>query len=262
MTDQPALAALVRAGLLCNDASLHQSGGHWQVAGDPTEGALLTLALKCGLDAVAEQARRPRCDVIPFESERRYMATLHELPDGGRIIYLKGAPEQVLSMCDRQRGRQTDEPLDIPHWQAAMKQLAGAGQRVLALALREGASDQRELAPADSGQGFVLLGMVGQADPPRPEAIAAVAQCHAAGIRVKMITGDHAGTARAIASELGLNAAAGVLTGPELDSLDDDALRSLSRVRGRARSMCSPVPVRSTNCAWCGHCRPGATSSR
>lgn len=212
---------LARCALLCNDAQLHHSeAGGWALAGDPTEGALLTLALKAGLDPVQEAARTPRIDSIPFESEHRYMATLHHDHAGRVFALLKGAPERVLHLCVSDAAGQ---PLDEADWQARMDDAAGEGQRVLALAECELPAGTRELNAADITPRFTLLGLVGLMDPPRPEAVAAVAECQAAGIRVVMITGDHAATAAAIGASLGLRDSQPI-NGSEIDTLDDAAL--------------------------------------
>jgi potassium/sodium efflux P-type ATPase len=214
---------LLRAGLLCNDATLRETQGVWQITGDPTEGALITLAMKAGLDPVFEHESLPRTDLIPFESEHRFMATLHHDHAGHAFIYVKGAVEQVLAMCNQQRGTGEDAPLDLPQWHSKMVETGALGQRVLALAMKAVESGQRELNFEDMQGGYTLLGMVGITDSPRAEAIAAVRDCQAAGIRVKMITGDHAETARAIAAQIGLGNDR-VLTGGELDALDEAAL--------------------------------------
>ena len=219
---------LLRAGLLCNDASLKEEDGHWHITGDPTEGALIPLALKAGLDVEHEHDALPRTDHIPFESEHRFMATLHHDHSGHAFIFVKGAVEQVLAMCDRQRGAGEDVALDLAFWHARMAETGALGQRVLALAMKTVDHGLRELNFADMEGGFTLLGMVGISDPPREEAIAAVRDCRAAGIRVKMITGDHAETASAIAKQLGIGNGR-VLTGVELDALDGEALRQAVR---------------------------------
>ena len=179
---------LARAALLCNDAAAHEEDGGWKVVGDPTEAALVTLAMKAGLQPFREYAEWPRLDAIPFESEHRFMATLHHAPDGSHAIFVKGAPERVLEMCD----------VDRAAWSARVEALARDGMRVLALAVRAAPAAQEALAFDQVDGGFRLLGLVGIIDPPRAEAIEAVRQCRAAGIRVKMITGDHAVTARAV----------------------------------------------------------------
>ncbi|MCR4297749.1 MAG: cation-transporting P-type ATPase [Gallionella sp.] len=228
LADHAYMLDLFRAGLLCNDAQLHESEGQWHIAGDPTEGALIPLALKAGMDAEFEHEALPRTDHIPFESEHRFMATLHHDHAGHAFIFIKGAVEQVLAMCNQQRGLGEDVPLDLPYWHAQMAETGALGQRVLALAMKAVDGDQRELKFADMEGGYTLLGMVGISDPPREEAIAAVRDCRAAGIRVKMITGDHADTASAIAMQLGIGNGR-TLTGVELDALDDEALRQAVR---------------------------------
>ncbi len=218
---------LLRAGLLNNDAVLRETGNEWHLTGDPTEGALITLALKAGLDATFENKSLPRTDLIPFESEHRFMATLHHDHAGHAFIFVKGAVEHVLAMCNRQRNKGEDEPLDLQHWHSLMKESGALGQRVLAFAMKAVDSRQRELTFSDMQSGFTMLGMVGIIDPPREEAIRAVQECRAAGIRVVMITGDHVETARAIALllDIGNDRA---LTGGEIDELqDEDALRAV-----------------------------------
>ncbi|MFV8836239.1 HAD-IC family P-type ATPase [Aquisalimonas sp. APHAB1-3] len=219
------LPEVLRAALLCNDAVVQRREGGWHMEGDPTEGALMTLALKGGLDASDLRAELPRTDAIPFESEHRFMATLHHDHHGAGVIYLKGAPERVLEMCARQRTADGDEVIDRDHWHGVMDGLADRGQRVLALAARAADAGQQELAFEHVDEGLVLLGLVGIIDPPREEAIAAVRQCQEAGIRTKMITGDHALTARAIGRELGIGDGSRVLNGGDVESMDDAALQ-------------------------------------
>ncbi len=201
------LATLARAAALCNDAALARKDGVWMVEGDPMEGALLAFAGKVGGDTAAR-----RLDAIPFDSRHRFMAVLTEGPEG-RVTHVKGAPERVLRMCGG---------IDLAHWHDRAEALARRGLRVLALAERPEAADR--IDPAALEGGLTFLGLVGLIDPPRPEAIAAVIECRAAGIRVKMITGDHAGTAAAIAAQIGLANPNRVLTGADLDKLDDAQL--------------------------------------
>ncbi|MDP2015297.1 HAD-IC family P-type ATPase [Hydrogenophaga sp.] len=216
------LQRLARCALLCNDAQLHHTpAGGWVLAGDPTEGALLSMALKAELDLAQEAALTPRLDEIPFESEHRFMATLHHDHAGRVFALLKGAPERVLALCanDTQGGL-----LDSAAWQARMHEAASQGQRVLALAECPLPAGTVSLNMSDITPRFTLLGLVGLMDPPRAEAIQAVADCHGAGIRVVMITGDHAVTAGAIGREIGLRDGQ-PLTGAEIDRLDDAALK-------------------------------------
>ena len=210
-----------RCALLCNDAELrNDENGDWQLVGDPTEGALLTLAIKAGFDPVSISQQFPRLDDIPFESEHAYMATLHHDHQGSTFSLLKGAPEIVLALCKTEAG---GTPLNKADWQARMEHAASEGERVLALAWCEMPSGQTTLSTADISPRFELLGMVGLIDPPRKEAIAAIAECQHAGICVKMITGDHAVTAAAIGHQLGLNADK-PLTGEVIDTLSDEEL--------------------------------------
>jgi len=220
----PLLREVSQAALLCNDASLTQSGDQWQVHGDPTEGALLTMAMKAGLEPAYYQTQYPRTDAIPFESQHRFMATLHHDHAGHGFIYLKGAPERVLEMCQRQRIRGEDEPLDKDYWEAFMHDMAGRGQRLLAIAFKPAPAEQQVLAFSDIESGLSLLGIAGIIDPPREEAIQAVKTCQSAGIRVKMITGDHAITARAIGAQMGIGDGVTVMGGTELEGLGEDEL--------------------------------------
>ncbi|MDQ5910809.1 MAG: hypothetical protein QG599_2906 [Pseudomonadota bacterium] len=221
------LQALARAIHLCNDATLTETDGEWQMNGDPTEGALLTLACKAGLDLADESARFQRLDSIPFESEHRFMATLHHDHHGDHIIHVKGAPEQVLGMCADEQHRDDRQRLRPEYWREQIETLAALGQRVLAVAYRPVPKTQSELNFADVEAGLTLLGLLGISDPPREEAIEAVGKACAAGIRVKMITGDHGITARAIATQIGIGDGRTVLTGPELERLDEAALRAV-----------------------------------
>ena len=225
--EAPLLQEIARAAVLCNDADLRETDAGWEVAGDPTEGALLTLALKAGSDLRQTRGDWRRTDVIPFESEHRFMATLNHDHTGHGFVLLKGAPERVLGLCHAQRSAGGDTPLDAEAWQAHMDATADEGMRLLALAVRNGdATSTLHFADIEEG-GFTLLAVFGMADPPREEAIRAVAACRSAGIRVKMITGDHAATARAIGRQLGLDESVRAMTGAEIESLDDDRLRTV-----------------------------------
>jgi len=225
VADHPDLQELCRAGLLCNDAILHQRGDTWEIHGDPTEAALVTMAMKATLDPGRERETLPRIDVIPFEPEHRFMATLHHSPAGHSVIYVKGAPEKVLTMCNYQRSQGEDHLLQLDFWHAGIREASETGRRVLAIASRVIPDRQQTVDFSDVETGLTLLGMVGIMDPPRDEAIAAVQQCHAAGIGVKMITGDHRITACAVGASLGIGDGRRALSGIELDNLDDAQLR-------------------------------------
>lgn len=198
--EQPnvALQETVLAGLLCNDA---RPGKREGLVGDPTETALLVAARSVGLDRQNALDRHPRRDAIPFASEQQYMATLH----GSARILIKGSVEAVLQRCSRQldAGGQP-EPLQREAIEAAVAVMARRGERVLAFAIGQADPATHQLEPHHVATDLDFLGLQGMLDPPRPEAISAVAACQAAGIQVKMITGDHVETARAIARQIGI----------------------------------------------------------
>ncbi len=228
----PALAECLRAGVLCNDSRLYEKDGLWQVQGDPTEGALLAAAAKAGIEA-DEGEGSPRLDTIPFESRHQYMATLHDAGAGKpRLVYVKGAVEQILARSDTALDSSgAIASLDREAVQQQVTRMAARGLRVLAFARMELPPGTREIHHEDVAAGLTFLGLQGMIDPPRPEAVAAVKVCRAAGIKVKMITGDHPATAAAIAGQMGLYSGpvdaigpGGVLTGRELEEIPDDAL--------------------------------------
>jgi potassium/sodium efflux P-type ATPase len=225
LEERPLLQEVARAAILCNDASLEQKNTEWLVHGDPMEGALLVAGLKAGLDMEMEAKQYPRTDLIPFESEHRFMATLHHNHSGDAFIFLKGAPEKILEMCRHQRSVNGDQSIDKNYWMERIEELAVQGQRVLAIAFKPANHKQMELEFADLENDLIILGMLGLIDPPREEAVEAVHICDMAGIRVKMITGDHGATARAIAKQLKLLNTDDVLTGEELELMSEDELR-------------------------------------
>lgn len=219
------LDEVARAAALCNDAALQERDGTWTVEGDPMEGALLALSGKLWGDGLSTLPGWVRTDVIPFDARHRYMATLHHDHDGRAFVYVKGAPEQILAMCSAERNASGGaDPLDKGYWLGVAERIAAKGQRVLALATRPVQPSHPTLEVADLPGQLILIGLVGLIDPPRAEAVAAVAECQGAGIRVKMITGDHAGTAAAIGRAIGLQNCDKVLTGIDLDNMNDAAL--------------------------------------
>ncbi|RJQ46745.1 MAG: cation-transporting P-type ATPase [Gammaproteobacteria bacterium] len=224
VAEYPDVLELLRAGLLCNDASLDLRDGQWHITGDPTEAALVVAARKAGFESMLESESWPRTDVIPFESEHRFMATLHHDHAGHGMIYVKGAPERILEMCGWERTNSAQQPLHIEYWHQQLRAMTGQGQRVLALACKPAQAWQRELRFSDVADGLTLLGLCGMVDPPREEAVQAVADCRAAGIRVRMITGDHAATALAVAGQLGIGDGKSVLTSAEIETMSEAAL--------------------------------------
>jgi len=223
--DRQDLHDIARVAALCSDAVLHGQVADWRVEGDPMEGALVALAGKITGAGPAPYSDWTRIGSIPFDARHRYMAVLDRSPAGESWIHVKGAPEQVLSMCASQRtGDSSAGSLDAGYWHRQIDAVTASGQRVLALAAKRVADGTTALTASDFDGALMLVGLVGLIDPPRAEAKAAVVECRSAGIRVKMITGDHAGTARAIAREIGLTNPERVLTGTDLDAMDDAGL--------------------------------------
>ncbi|WP_036481356.1 HAD-IC family P-type ATPase [Myxosarcina sp. GI1] len=223
------LLECLRAGLLCNDSHIEVKQGEWMVIGDPTEGALIAAANKVGFTQEELSKALPRLDVIPFESEYQYMATLHETPDitsvaeAERTIYIKGSLEAILSRSGQMLDVEGNpQPLQSKVISDEADRLAAQGLRVLALAKKPVSATHNSLHHQDIETELVFLGLQGIIDPPRQEAIKAVRACQSAGIEVKMITGDHAVTAKAIASQMGLQHQGEVLafTGRELTQMN------------------------------------------
>src|SRR3989339_647400 len=212
---------VLRIGLLCNESNMYEEDGQYKVDGDPTEGALIVSAMKAGLMPEEEKKHYPQIASIPFESERGYMATLHK-HGGKKFIFVKGAPERVLDMCAESAGgdgSKKKESLQIAH------NFAKEGLRVLAFASKEATDVMEELTHHDVESGLIFSGFQGMIDPPRTEAIEAAKGCKQAGIRIIMITGDHAITAVSIAKKLGLSGNdPAVITGKELETMSDEEL--------------------------------------
>ncbi len=218
--DEPQLADLLRAIALCNDAEIDpptDESEDWTVRGEATDAGLRVLASKGGFD----ESIGKRIDVLPFESEHKYMATLDELDDSVSWLHIKGAPERIIERSSRQAGADGMEDLDPAFWEKEIEALASTGMRVLAVARVH--TDKDTVAHEDIND-LDFLGIVGLIDPPRADAIVAVKQCLEAGIHVKMITGDHALTASGIAAEVGLKHSGNPVTGAEIEEMDDEQL--------------------------------------
>ncbi len=227
---QRALVECLTAGVLCNDARLLQKEGVWCIEGDPTEGAFLTAARKFDItpDALAE--KMPRLDTLPFESQHQYMATLHNATEKqSRLVYLKGSVERVLARCANATDADFQTlPLDVDAIHRQVSAMAATGMRVLALARADMAADCDAVTHEDIKAGLTFIGLQAMIDPPRPEAVRAVHACQAAGIRVKMITGDHIGTAAAIARQIGLAGSGGETSDNGRDNRDDSSSEQIA----------------------------------
>lgn len=228
LNEKPALHVLLRGGVLCNNSRIVESEGRWTVEGDPTEAALISVAVKSGIQDHYIDRYFPRLDEIPFQSEYQYMATLHKAEKN--IVFMKGSLEAILTSSDFMMNENGEcVPIDKQSIQAWAEEFASEGLRVLAFAIKEYDPSKTELNHRDLGEGMIFTGLQGMVDPPRKEAIKAVALCQQAGIQVKMITGDHALTAAIIATQLGIRGKQEsgklmVLTGRELQKLSDDEL--------------------------------------
>jgi len=222
-----ALQTLCRAAILCNDAAIIEQDDVWTLHGDPMEGALIVLGMKAGYEPSLLSEEMPRTDVIPFESEHRFMATLHHDHQSNGYIFVKGASETLLPRCRCQYTPEGEQALDADYWLRQTDLIASRGQRTLALAMRSAEPDQRVLNFSHVDDNLVLLGLLGIMDPPREEAVEAIQRCHSAGIDVKMITGDHAITAMAIARSMGITDHGRAVLGSELEGLDENSLKQL-----------------------------------
>lgn len=225
----PLLTELGLAATLCNDAQLKRDKEEWSIEGDPMEGALLAFAAKTGIDISDANQHWTRTDLIPFDAKHKWMATLNHDHENHASIFIKGAPEALFKLCQTQRlEKGKSSSIDLEYWHQQAEKIARQGQRVLAIAVKSVKPKHSILELPDLDENVELLGIVGLMDPPREEAILAVAECQKAGIRVKMITGDHALTAAAIGRQIGLENADKVLTGQDLDKIDDADLKDIS----------------------------------
>jgi potassium/sodium efflux P-type ATPase len=227
--DDPTPASVTQGSLLerylrtidlCNDSQLiKDEQGLWKITGGPTEGALKVLAAKIPLPPLDTEMRSK----IPFDSQYKYMSTLYRLGDE-EVILITGAPDVLFRLCQYQQTNDGLQPFDQPYWEGKIEEYAREGLRMVAAAWKPAREGQRELDHPDLHDGVILLGIAGMMDPPRPEAITAIADCLQAGIRVKMITGDHPQTAMSIGQMLGIGNAASAITGRELEAMDDRQL--------------------------------------
>ncbi|OGS23444.1 MAG: carbonate dehydratase [Elusimicrobia bacterium RIFOXYB2_FULL_48_7] len=222
------------SGVLCNDSRLESGDNGIFVEGDPTEGALIVSALKAGIKHNESLQAFPRLDVVPFESEHQYMATLNA-KGGEKYVYIKGSVEQVLNRCSSIANDGAGEALNKEEVNRWVTEMAVSGLRVLAFARKKAPAEQEAITHKDAEGGFTFLGLQGMIDPPRPEAIKAIQNCHTAGIKVKMITGDHPDTAAAIALMMGFHNGPGnatgkieTLTGKMLEDKTDEELLALA----------------------------------
>lgn len=218
----------LKAGYLCNDAKIINIDGRNDVQGDPTEGALIVSAVKSNIDSNVN-AKFQRIDSIPFESEYQYMATLHKT-ESGNIIFVKGAVEKIVSMCSLMIDENGETvAFDKKNIMATAEDMASRGLRVLAFAYIQKEENMMQIHHKDISEGLIFAGLQAMIDPARPEVIEAVKKCHSAGIKIKMITGDHALTASAIAKAIGIvygeHANYKAITGSELEKIDDEQLK-------------------------------------
>jgi magnesium-transporting ATPase (P-type) len=223
----PDLERLIKVAALCNNASVALNSGIWINQGDPTEAALITLALKANISVNDLKRKLPRTDTIPFDSAHSFMVTLHPWQDSGFVL-IKGAPECIFSRCHYQLVRGLKIPIDLEACHQQLNKLAASGQRVIAVALKSLPATKKDVDFGDVESELTLLGIVGMVDPPRPEALRSVLLCQNAGIRVKMITGDHAITAQSIAGQMAIGNGS-VLRGEELDAMSDAKLQEAVR---------------------------------
>ena len=222
---QPRLEKTLRIGLLCNEANLYQEDGDYRIDGDPTEGALLVSAMKGGLQTEEEQSQYPQIGIVPFESERGYMATLHKTDDS-KVVFVKGAPEKIIQFSSSGVG----DSASHEKLHEVASNYAAEGLRVLAMAYKEVDETVTDIAGVDLQSGLIFAGLQGMIDPPRQEVVDAVRECGSSGIRIAMITGDHVVTAEAVARQIGIvKDRYGVLEGRQIETMADEDL--LARVK-------------------------------
>lgn len=226
------LKLLMRTSAFCNDAKLipPKDSGKWKIIGDPTEASLLVAAYKSGFKLEEELKRIPRITELPFDSKRKSMSSIHQKEDK-KVAYIKGAPKKIISLSTHISEKGKIRPLADEEKEEIVKihdQLASQGLRILGIAYRNLSNDFEDYSPKTVEKDMILVGMMAMQDPPRPEVKDAVAQCHRAGIRILMITGDYGLTARAIAEEIGIiKGSCQIVKGKELNEMSDDELMQL-----------------------------------
>jgi Ca2+-transporting ATPase len=228
--NHPSLRLLLQTGILCSDAVLEKKGDKWMIKGDPTEGALIVAAAKAGFHQAEMRLENPRIEELPFSSERKRMTTIHDMADGKRMAFMKGAPEVVLERCSHillDGGTKAMGPKEKADLLRVNEEMAQAALRVLGLAYRE-CPGPLECTEESMEHSMVFVGLAGMMDPPREEAIEAIRVCKEVGIRSVMITGDHKLTAVAIAKEMGIHKDGDrVLTGEELERMTEEELEKI-----------------------------------
>jgi potassium/sodium efflux P-type ATPase len=211
---------LLRTARVCNNSEINKDeNGHWEMTGTPTEGALLAMSYKAGL----QEYNPERIDTIPFESGHKYMATLNKVDDD-KFVFLSGAPERLLELCDKQSTKEMEEEIDKEYWEKQIETAAAKGQRLLGFAFSKTDPNRIKITKEDLGRQNTFIGFVGIIDPPRNEAIEAIKECKRAGIEVKMITGDHAITAMAIGKQIGIGNGQKFISGKELEQMSDEEM--------------------------------------
>ena len=216
------LLNMLRAARVSNNSEISKEEGKWKLTGAPTEGALLTLSYKAGL----KDFKPERIDTVPFESEHKYMATLNKVDDKA-FVFISGAPDRLIDFCTYQLTADGKKEIDKAYWEKKMESIAEKGQRMLGLAFGETDAGRQEIDKAFCEKEKTFLGVVGIMDPPRDEVYEAIKECKEAGVDVKMITGDHAITARAIGKQLGIGDGEKSLTGVELEQMTDEELQKV-----------------------------------
>lgn len=223
--NETVLRRLIFSFYYCSDAELKEEGDNWTVNGDPTEGALITLHKKADL----RELEMDRISTIPFDSEYKYMAVLVDMGDDGRFIFIKGAPDRMLEMACCEAHEDGRRELNRQFWEDKIAETAKRGQRMMGAAYKEVDRNKTKITHEDVQEDIVMLGIAGIIDPPRPEAIEAIEACHDAGIRVKMITGDHVDTAKAIGLEMGIGDGERAMQGKDLEKLNEEEFKEVAK---------------------------------